>query len=115
MNTSITLFFLMSTLVMLASPFANLPIFSNVMAQEENSYNNYEKSEKYDDYNDNYRANTYQPSNYEDGYGYNNDSYGYNNNDGYGYNKNDRSGYNNNDRYGYNKNYTYRQKKNDDY
>ena len=101
MNTSITLFFLMSTLVMLASPFANLPIFSNVMAQEENSYNNYEKSEKYDDYNDNYRANTYQPSNYEDGYGYNNNSYGYNNNDGYGYNNHDGYGYNNKDGYGY--------------
>ena len=71
------------------------------MAQEENSYNNYEKSEKYDDYNDNYRANTYQPSNYENGYGYNNDSYGYNNNDAYGYNNNDAYGYNNNDAYGY--------------
>jgi hypothetical protein len=53
MNTSITLFFLMSTMGMLALPFANLPIFSNVMAQEENSYNNYEKSEKFDNYNDN--------------------------------------------------------------
>jgi hypothetical protein len=98
MNTSITLFFLMSTLGMLALPFANLPIFSNVMAQEENSYNNYEKSEKYDDYNDNYRANSYQPSNYENGYGYNNDSSGYNN-DSSGYN-NDGYGYNN-DGYGY--------------
>jgi hypothetical protein len=83
----------MSTLGMLALPFANLPIFSNVMAQEENSYNNYEKSEKYDHNNDNYRANTYQPSNYENGYGYNNDSYGSNNNDGYGYNNNDGYGY----------------------
>ena len=79
---------------MLALPFANLPIFSNVMAQEENSYNNYEKSEKYDHNNDNYGANSYQPSNYENGYGYNNDSYGYNNNDGYGYNNNDGYGHN---------------------
>jgi len=96
----------MGSLVMLAAHVANLPIFSNVMAEEENSYNNYEESEKYDDYNDNYRANTDQPSNYENGYGYNNDSYGYNNdsygynNDGYGYN-NDGYGYNN-DGYGYN-------------
>jgi hypothetical protein len=97
----------MSTLGMLALPFANLPIFSNVMAQEENSYNNYEKSEKYDHNNDNYRADTYQPSNYENGYGYNNDSYGYNNNDAYGYNNNDAYGYNNNDAYGYNNNDAY--------
>jgi len=91
----------MGTLVMLASPFANLPIFSNVMAQEENSYNNYEKSEKYDHNNDNYGADSYQPSNYENGYGYNNnDAYGYNNNDAYGYNNNDAYGYNNNDAYG---------------
>jgi hypothetical protein len=106
----------MSTLGMLALPFANLPIFSNVMAQEENSYNNYEKSEKYDHNNDNYRANTYQPSNYENGYGYNNnDGYGYNNNDSYGYNNNDGYGYNNNDGYGYNNNDGYGHNNNDGY
>ncbi|HET9807840.1 MAG TPA: hypothetical protein VFP49_13120 [Nitrososphaeraceae archaeon] len=98
MNTSITLFFLMSTLVMLALPFANLPIFSNVMAEDENSYNNYEKSEKYDHNNDNYGADSYQPYNYENGYGYNNDSYGYNNNDAYGYNNNDAYGYKDKDK-----------------
>jgi hypothetical protein len=116
MNTSITLFFLMSTLVMLALPFANLPIFSNVMAQEENSYNNYDKSEKYDHNNDNYGADSYQPSSYENGYGYNNnDGYGYNNNDGYGYNNNDGYGYNNNDGYGYNNNDSYGYNNNDSY
>src|SRR6188472_4568242 len=99
MNTSITLFFLMGSLVMLAAPFANLSIFSNVMAEEENSYNNYEESEKYDDYNDNYRANTDQPSIYENGYGSNNDGYG-SNNDSYGSN-NDSYG-SNNDSYGSN-------------
>ena len=76
MNTSITLFFLMGSLVMLAAPFANLHIFSNVMALEENSYNNYDKSKEYKDYNENYIANSSQPSTYENGYGYN-DGYGY--------------------------------------
>ena len=68
MNTSITLFFLMGSLVMLASPFANSHIFSNVMALEENSYNNYDNSQNYEDYNDNYRTNSSQQSNYENGW-----------------------------------------------
>src|ERR671911_640429 len=80
MNTSITLFFLMGSLVMLAAPFVNLQIFSNVMALEENSYNNYDNSDNSDnskDYNDKYMANYTQQSTYENGYGYN-DGYGYN-------------------------------------
>jgi hypothetical protein len=83
MNSSITLFFLMGSLVMLAAPFVNLPIFSNVMALEENSYNNYDNSDnsdnskEYEDYNDKYIANYTQQPTYENSYGYN-DGYGYN-------------------------------------
>src|SRR5688500_17898068 len=90
MNSSITLFFLMGSLVMLAAPFVNLPIFSNVMALEENSYNNYDNSDnsdnskEYEDYNDKYIANYTQQPTYENSYVYNN-GYGYN--DGYGYNE----------------------------
>jgi hypothetical protein len=100
MNTSITLFFLMGSLVMLAAPFVNLQIFSNVMALEENSYNNYDNShnshysKEYKDYNDNYIANSSQSYTYENGYGYNN-GYGYSNgygyNDGYGYNEKNKA------------------------
>jgi hypothetical protein len=83
MNTSITLSFLMGSLVMLAAPFANLQIFSNVMALEENSYNNYDNSDnsdyskEYKDYNDKNISNYTQQPTYENGYGYN-DGYGYN-------------------------------------
>src|SRR5687767_1447910 len=99
MNTSITLFFLMGSLVMLAAaPFANFNIFSNVMALEENPNNNYDNQPRYEDYTDNYSVNSSHQSNYENGYGYNENGYGYNEN-GYGYNED--YGYNENG-YGYN-------------
>ena len=75
MNTSITLFFLMGSLVMLAAPFANMNTFSNAMALEENSdQENNDNSKKYEDYTDNYRVNSSYQSNYENGYGYNEDN-----------------------------------------
>ena len=75
MNTSITLFFLMGSLVMLAAPFANMNTFSNAMALEENSnQENNDNSKRYDDYTDNYRVNSSYQSNYENGYGYNEDN-----------------------------------------
>jgi len=96
----------MGSLVMLATaPFANLSIFSNVMALEENPYSNYENQQRYEDYTDNYRVNSSHQSNYENGYGYNED-YGYNEN-GYGYNEDygyNENGYGYNEDYGYNEN-----------
>ena len=81
MNTSITLFFLMGSLVMLAAPFANMNTFSSAMALEENSdQQNYDNSKSYEDDTDNYRVNSSYQSNYENGYGYNED-YGYNDKD----------------------------------
>jgi hypothetical protein len=75
MNTSITLFFLMGSLVMLAAPFANMNTFSNAMALEENSdQENDDNSKKYEDYTDNYRVNSSYQSHYENGYGYNEDN-----------------------------------------
>jgi hypothetical protein len=75
MNNSITLFFLMGSLVMLAAPFANMNTFSSAMALEENSDQQYDdNSKKYEDYTDNYRVNSSYQSNYENGYGYNDDN-----------------------------------------
>jgi hypothetical protein len=83
MNTSITLFFLMGSLVMLAAPFANMNIFSNGMALEENSDQNDDNSKRYEGYIDNDRVNSSHQSNYDNGYGYEED---YRNNEDYRYN-----------------------------
>jgi hypothetical protein len=60
---------------MLAAPFANMNTFSNAMVLEENSdQENNDNSKKYEYYTDNYRVNSSYQSNYENGFGYNEDN-----------------------------------------
>jgi hypothetical protein len=78
----------MGSLVMLAAPFANMNIFSNGMALEENSDQNDDNSKRYENFSDNDRVNSSHQSNYDNGYGYEED---YRTNEDYTYNDKNRT------------------------